>query len=149
MKHIFTKTLLLIALWAMIACPLSLNAAVSKPAKIFEDKLIVYYLHTTGRCYTCLMMERYTDEALRMYFSNEINSGRIQWKVLDVQLPENKHFIKDYSLYTKSVVVSQIRAGKELRWKNLDQIWMKVRDKNAYLTYIKQEIDTFLKDHKP
>ena len=84
-----------------------------------------------------------------MYFPGEINSGRIQWKVLDVQLPENKHFIKDYSLYTKSVVVSHIRAGKELRWKNLDQIWMKVRDKNAYLTYIKQEIDTFLKDHKP
>ena len=145
------RILFLLVLFAVVMGSFGLNAAAIEPAKARDngDKIVVYYLHTTGRCHTCLVMERYTDEALRAYFSNELNSGRVEWKVLDVKLPENSHFIQKYQLYTKSVVVSHFRAGKELRWKNLDQIWMKVRDKNDYLAYIKREIEPFLKDTTP
>jgi hypothetical protein len=113
-----------------------------------DGKLIVYYFHTTGRCPTCLKMEKYTSEALKAYYSKELRSGNIEWKVIDVEKPENSHFIKEYNLYTKSVVISEVKSGKEVKWKNLDKIWMKVRDKNDYLAYIKQEVGDFMKGDK-
>lgn len=113
-----------------------------------DSKFIVYYFHTTGRCPTCFKMEKYTDEAIQTYFAKEIKSGKIVWKVVDVETPENRHFIKDYNLYTKSVVISETKSGKEIRWKNLDKIWTKVRDKNDFINYISQETRDFMKGTK-
>jgi hypothetical protein len=139
-------SILLFALSAIVLCSFSLFAASNQPNITKNDsKVIVYYFHTTGRCPTCLKMEKYTDEALKQYFPDELKSGKIDFKVLDVEKPANEHFIKDYGLYTKSVVLSEVKTGKEIRWKNLDKIWTKVRDRNAYLAYIKQEVDAFMK----
>jgi hypothetical protein len=147
MKRLFV---LLFALFTIGFLSFSLHAATSGPVQSSkgDSKIIVYYFHTTGRCPTCLKMEKYTDDALKLYFPNELKSGKIEFKVLDVEQSVNEHFIKDYGLYTKSVVLSEMKAGKEIRWKNLDQIWMKVRDKNTYLFYIKQEVEGFLKGGK-
>ena len=93
-------------------------------------------------------MEKYTDEALKAYFPNELKSGKIEWKVIDVEKPENSHFIKEYGLYTKSVIISKVKDGKELKWKNLDEIWMKVRDKDSYMAYIKEDVTDFMKGAK-
>jgi hypothetical protein len=93
-------------------------------------------------------MEKYTNEAVMAYFSNELKSGKIEFKVVNVDMPENEHFMKDYGLYTKSVVISEIKSGKEIRWKNLDKIWTKVRDKNEFMNYIKQETLDFMKGAK-
>lgn len=144
------KRIVLLALMIFLAASFSINAASQKgsPAKDNESKFTIYYFHTTGRCLTCLKMEKYTDEALKAYFPNELKSGKIKWKVIDVEKPENKHFIKDNNLYTKSVIISEEKNGKELKWKNLDQIWMKVRDKDAYLAYIKEDITDFMKGAK-
>ena len=35
----------------------------------------------------------------------------------------NYHFVKDYGLYTKSVIISEEIDGKEIRWKNLPKVW--------------------------
>jgi hypothetical protein len=151
MQAAIKRSLLFLLLLAIGLNPFTVYA-VSNPAKMINesgDTIVVYYLHTTGRCSTCLKMEKYTDEALKTFFAKELHAGRIEWKVLDVQLPKNNQFIKDYNLYTKSVVVSEMKAGKEIRWKNLDQIWMKANSKYAYMTYIKQEIALFLTDKKP
>jgi hypothetical protein len=93
-------------------------------------------------------MEKYTNEAMKAYFPNELKSGKIEFKVVNVEMPVNEHFMKDYSLYTKSVVISEMKSGKEARWKNLDKIWTKVRNKNEFLNYISQETRDFMKGAK-
>jgi hypothetical protein len=111
-----------------------------------NQKLIVYYFHGNMRCSTCHKLEDYAKEALDMYFADDLAAGKIQWKPTNVDTPSNEHFVKDYSLVTKSVVVSRVLDGREVGWKNLDQIWMKVRDKNSYLEYIRDSIIKFLED---
>jgi thiol-disulfide isomerase/thioredoxin len=140
-KNIF---LIIIFIFTICSHPFAVNAATAKT----ESKFIVYYFHTTGRCPTCIKMEKYTNEAVKAYFSNELKSGKIEFKVVNVDMPENEHFMKDYGLYTKSVVISEIKSGKEIRWKNLDKIWTKVRDKNEFMNYIKQETLDFIKGAK-
>jgi len=109
-------------------------------------QLIVYYFHGDVRCPTCHKLETYAKEALGIYFADEIASKEIFWKAVNVDKPENSHFIEDYKLVTKSVLLSQIIEGKEIKWKNLDEIWQRVSDKDNYLQYVRESIQNFLKD---
>ena len=105
-----------------------------------NNQLIVYYFHGDKRCPTCHKLETYAKEALDVYFADEIASKKIVWKVINIDRTENSHFIQDYKLVTKSVVLSEVANGKEVGWKNLDQIWQKVGDKDGYLQYIRESI---------
>lgn len=113
-----------------------------------DTRLIVYYFHGDVRCVTCHKLETYAKEALDTNFSDEIASGGIIWKPVNVDKPKNKHFIQDYELVTKSIILSRIVGGKETEWKNLDQIWQKVADKNEYMQYINDNIVEFLEETK-
>ena len=103
-------------------------------------QLIVYYFHGDMRCPTCHKLESYAKEALDAYFAGEVALKNIVWKVVNTDKSENQHFIQDYKLVTKSVVLSELVDGKEVGWKNLDQIWQRVTDKNNYLEYIRENI---------
>ncbi|MBN2456366.1 MAG: hypothetical protein JXB29_07525 [Sedimentisphaerales bacterium] len=105
-----------------------------------NNQLVVYYFHGDKRCPTCHKLETYAKEALDTYFADEISSENIVWKVVNVDRTENSHFIQDYKLVTKSVVLSKVANGKEIEWKNLNNIWQKVRDKDRYLQYIRESI---------
>ena len=111
-----------------------------------DNQLIVYYFHGDQRCPTCHKLETYAKEALDAYFADEIASKKIVWRVVNVDRTENSHFVQDYKLVTKSVVLSEVANGKEVGWKNLDQIWQKVRDKDSYLQYIRESILNGLED---
>jgi hypothetical protein len=120
-----------------------------RSATIEQDtRLIVYYFHGDARCATCHKLESYAREALDTNFQDDITSKKIVWKPVNVDKSENKHFVLDYELVTKSVVLSRLIDGKEIEWKNLDQIWQKVADKNDYLQYVHDSVAKFLEEAK-
>ncbi len=67
-------------------------------------------------------------------------------RVINVDEPENKHYNDDYQLYTKSLIISEMKDGKEERWKNLEKIWVLVRDDEKFDAYVKDEITDWLKE---
>ena len=77
-------------------------------------------------------------------FAGPIAEKRVVWRTLNVDEPENNHFVKDYGLYTKSVVVSEVQDGREVRWKNLDQVWKLLGDPAAFQGYVEREVQAFL-----
>lgn len=103
------------------------------------SKVIVYYFHGNKRCATCHKIEDYTKEAVQ-----SIGNNKLDLRVVNVDEPNNKHFMNDYGLYTKSVVVSSIRNGKQVKWKNLDKIWTLTGNKSAFEGYIKKEVKSYL-----
>jgi hypothetical protein len=113
-----------------------------------DDRIIVYYFHGDVRCETCHKLETYAKETLDTYFADELAAGKIVWQVVNVEQPQNEHFIKDYKLVTKSVVLSKVRQGKELAWENLDRIWQEVGDKQDYIDYVRNSILKFVEDTK-
>lgn len=58
--------------------------------------------------------------------------------------PENKHFIEDFQLVTKSVVLAEYHDGKIVRSKNLDKVWQLVRNKDDFIEYVQNEAGAFL-----
>jgi hypothetical protein len=117
----------------------------AKPqAKPPAHQVIVYYFHTTRRCETCRNFEAYTQELLKDYFPFELEKGTIVFRVVNTDLSENRHFIDEYQLITKSVVLADVREGKQVRWKNLARIWELAHDKDAFVKYVRGEIALFL-----
>ena len=137
MKKLF---LVILAVVAVIS-PATALAADSGSAKV-----IAYYFHGDFRCYTCMNMEKYSKEALQTNFKKELDSGSLEFKAVNVEDKENEHFVKDYQLYTKSLILSLVKDGKEVKSKNLDKIWELARNKQKFMDYVTGELNSFMKD---
>jgi hypothetical protein len=109
-------------------------------------KVIAYYFHGTYRCTTCQTIEKYSKEAIEHYFPKELKEGTLVFKPLNVEEPENRHYIQDYELFSKSLVISLVKQDKEITWKNLADVWKHVSDKDKFFQYIKEEVEKFLKE---
>ena len=107
-------------------------------------QVIVYYFHGNYRCASCTQIERFTKEAVESGFADQIKSGLVSFKVLNVEKPDNGHFVQDYQLYTKSVVLSLVKSGKEVRFKNLDKVWEYLRDRKRFDDYIRNGVTEYL-----
>jgi len=120
--------------------------AAKKPAPPAQgDKIIAYYFHVTVRCHTCRTIERYSGEALKEAFPNELANGKIEWRPVNVQLPENRHFIKDYKLFTRSLVYVLVKDGKQVKYKVLGKTWELVGQEKWFKDYVKQEMRKYLR----
>ena len=129
--------------------PATADASASDPqtapaAVPAADSLIVYYFHGNMRCATCLKFESYTSELLKTAFASQLDSGAIQWRVVNVEDSENRHFITDFELVTKSVVLARMRDGEMTEWVNLDKIWDLAADKTAFTAYIRDNVQAYL-----
>jgi hypothetical protein len=113
-----------------------------------ETEVIAYYFYTNFRCQSCYTIEKYTKETIESNFEDELVSGKLVFKAVNVEEKENEHFINDYQLYTKSVVLSLIKDGKEVRFKNLKEVWELLRNKDRFYKYIKEETQKFLEEIK-
>jgi len=113
-----------------------------------KGKVIAYYFHGTFRCPTCHKLEQYSKETIETNFKDALASGKLEFKVVNVENKGNEHFNKDYQLYTKSLILSLIKDGKETKWINLDKIWEYVGNKERFIDYVKSGIADFLKETK-
>ena len=116
----------------------------STPAQ--ANRVIAYYFHGNFRCHTCYTMEQYSKEAIEANFKDAHSSGKLEFKVVNTDEPGNEHYVKDYQLYTKSLILSLIKDGKEIRSKNLTKIWEYVSNKQKFFDYVSEEVNNSLKE---
>ncbi len=110
--------------------------------------VIAYYFHGSFRCPTCHKLEQYSKEAIETDFKDAIASGRLEYRVVNVEDKGNEHYASDYQLYTKSLILSLVKDGKETKWINLDKIWEYVGNKERFIDYVKSRVTDFLKEAK-
>lgn len=103
----------------------------------FAAEINVYYFYGKPRCTTCMKIEAYTKNAVE-----SMKDKDIVYKGIDMENAVNGNLIKKYNLYTKAVILSKTKAGKE-QWKNLDKIWLKVGNEADFKKYITTEVKNF------
>ena len=108
------------------------------------SKLVAYYFHGNMRCMTCRTIEAYAKEAVNAGFPEALKDGRLEFRVVNVEEKANEHFVQDYQLVTRSVVLVQFADGKQEQWKNLARVWELTRDKEAFLKYVQDETRSYL-----
>ena len=108
------------------------------------SEIVAYYFHGNLRCKTCQMIEAYSEEAITQGFADELASGQLAWRVVNIDEAQNKHFVKDFELVTKSLVLVSFRDGEVVRFENLKLVWQLVRDKDGFLKYVRDGTREFI-----
>lgn len=104
--------------------------------------IVVYYFRTNYRCSTCMKFEALTREVVETDFSKEVKNHELAFQMVNVEEKGNEHFVRDFQLKTKSVVL--VEPGRKGHWKNLDRIWNEISSDVGYKHYIQTEISSFL-----
>lgn len=117
------------------------TARVAAPPR---HRVVITYFHTTQRCATCRKLEAYSREAVETAFAGELKNGTVVFQLVNYEEKGNEHFVKDYELYTKSLVLVDELNGRPVRWNRLDRIWQLVQDKPKFLKYVQDEARAYL-----
>lgn len=119
------------------------NKIESRDTKNSVDKLEVYYFHRTQRCYSCSTISRYLRETMEQKFSQEIKNETIDFREINVDLPENKEIAVKFQASGSSLFVNAISDGQD----NVSQdtnIWRLLNDEIKFKSYIENKINLFL-----
>lgn len=133
--------------------PASLQAATPEPKDSTApgaraeagSKIIAYYFHVNVRCTTCRAIEAYSKQAIQQRFRDDIAAGRLEWRLVNIQNPENRHFVQDYQLFTKSLVLVRIKDGRQQEYKVLNDTWELVGTPELMQQYVEKETRSFLR----
>lgn len=126
------------------AAPAEEAPASGQAQRVEQSKTLVYYFHGNIRCKTCNKIEALTKKTLEEGFAAQLKNGSMELQVVNVDKAENEHFVEDYQLAMRSVVLSQLKQGKETKWRRLDKVWQLVHDEAAFAQYLRDEISLLL-----
>jgi hypothetical protein len=112
-----------------------------------STRFLATYFLTNIRCPSCLTIERLTAETIQAEFAEELGAGLLEWRTINIDGEGNFHYVKDYKLYTKSVIISEEVRGEEVRWKNLPKVWELLGNEEKFRKYLKEEIVSFMATH--
>lgn len=89
-------------------------------------------------------MEAYAREAVEEGFGPEMARGTVEFRAVNVEEPANRHFVEDFQLVSRSVVVTEEVDGAVGRWVKLDDVWGLVGDRSAYFNYVQDGVRGYL-----
>ena len=119
-------------------------AAESAVAQSGGPVVTVTYFTTRVRCASCMRIEEWTRQAVDSRFADEVASGRVSFRMIYFDNRANAHYVQDYQLVTKSVVVSESLDGREQGWVNLQDVWLLLRDQQAFTDHVAEAVNAYL-----
>jgi small redox-active disulfide protein 2 len=116
-------------------CPGGATPAIPATPPAAAGTLVVYYFHGTQRCFTCNKIESLTRSAIESKYAAELASGSLVFKSVNVDEPANEHFIQDFQLSTRSVVMQ-----KDGKYERFDAVWTLVGQPEKFIAYIQDGV---------
>jgi hypothetical protein len=102
------------------------------------DNVQLLYFHRTERCTSCNNAEQYTRDTLDKYFGDEIKSGKVTIQSIDYQ--KDKAMAEKYNVKMQGLKLVITRNGQQTV-RDLPELWSYVRDRDAFMDYLKNELD--------
>ena len=123
----------------------------------------VYYLHNTFRCFSCNHMGDLTRAAvlggeiensktnkksvIAPTFQKLVEQNRLSFTAVNIDDKENRHFLKDFHTRAKFPVIVEIKDGKVVRYKVLNEAWTLLHGpEDKFISYIQKNVKDFTKD---
>lgn len=100
---------------AFVSCNVSANNENEKNSRKNEKKdcLEVLSFHSKQRCITCRTIEESTEKILKTDFPDELENGKILFKIIDISERENEGFADKYEVTWSSLFLVRHINGKE------------------------------------
>lgn len=112
-------------------------------AENVADKLEVYYFHATARCYSCRTIGRYVKEIMEQKYAEQIKRGKIDFREINVDLPENREIARKYQASGSSLFINRIKDGKDNIEPDMN-VWKLLGNEVRFKSYLENKINTYL-----
>lgn len=109
-------------------------------------KVIAYYFHGNFRCVSCVKIEALSRRAIAESFADDLKSGRVEFREVNVDEPQNRHFVEEYQLSSQSLVIVEVRDGRPARWRKLERVWTLLDSEREFVSYVRDGVSGFLKN---
>ena len=108
----------------------------SQSAKQSADKVQVYLFHATQRCITCITIGKYAGETIDEYFQPELRDGKIEFREINIDLPENKELAQKFQASGSALFVNAIYNGQDSISEDT-RVWRLTQDEVQFKSYLK------------
>jgi hypothetical protein len=119
-------------------------AATTAQAGTATDRVVVYYFHGNHRCRTCLGIQASIEKTIAERFGAETASAALSFQEVNIDAPENKHFIQEFNLSSSSMVLTANKGKAMLKWENCEKVWEHAHDQTALAEYTEKQIRAYL-----
>ena len=141
--------LIILAAGMLCTCGSPAPEAPSTPdtSPVPADRVEVVYFHRAQRCQGCIYAEAGTRYTLETYFSDELASGKLTFKTVNVEDKENAPIIKKYGAFTSSLFINTITDGTD-HIEEVTDIWLVLGNDKAFVEVVKSNIERSLEEIK-
>lgn len=147
--HIYLFLIVVVLLGGYISITNSKTSNSKKQSEILgnkqlsdsADRLEIYYFHRTQRCSTCLAIGRYTKELIQLKYSNKVEKGKIDFREINIDLPENAEIVNKYQASGQSLFINAISDGQDSINQDIN-IWRLVRSESQFKDYLENKINS-------
>lgn len=107
------------------------------------DKVQVFLFHATRRCAICIAIGKLAGETVSERFQNELKSGKIEFREVNIDLPENKELAAKFQASGSALYLNSIKDDID----NIEQdakVWRLTGDPIAFKDYLEGRINIML-----
>ncbi|MDD5014502.1 MAG: nitrophenyl compound nitroreductase subunit ArsF family protein [Atribacterota bacterium] len=115
-----------------------IEVAIVKP-----DKVEVFLFHPTQRCITCITIGKFAGKTVAEFFQPELKGGLIEFREINIDLPENKILAQKFQASGSSLRINVITNGQD----NISEdtyVWRLTQDETQFKSYLKNKLDNLL-----
>jgi len=107
------------------------------------EKIQIFLFHATQRCRTCIAIGKLSGEMVNERFLGELSSGKIEFREINIDLPENKALAKKFRVSGSALYINTIANGEE----NISQdtkVWQLTNNPSDFKDYLGGKISNLL-----
>lgn len=94
----------------------------AQPEPPLPNRVDIIYFHVNQRCVTCLCFEQHINTVIETYFRDEITSGKLTYRVLNLQKAENAAITRKYGAVGSQMFINVVIKGVD-NIEDIQSIW--------------------------
>lgn len=122
--------------------PQAQNDATSVGEKDAQVEMFKFRGNT--ECYSCVKLGELADMVVERNFKDEIASGKLVYKEINAQAPENRDITVEYQVTAISLQIGTTINGVKTK-ENLQQVWYYLEDEPGFENYLKPILEKRLR----
>ncbi len=119
------------------------NEQVMKAPVIPADSIEVVHFHGTQQCSSCIAVGKYALQTITSKFPEEYASGKISFKEINIDLPENNDIVTKYQAGGSSLFVNAMRGTTDDIVQDTT-VWQLVNNEERYINYFEGKLKDLL-----
>jgi len=108
------------------------------------DSVEVVYFHRAQRCYSCIYAEKGTRYTMETYFRDELASGKLIFKAVNIEDKKNATIVKKYGAFTSSLFINTKRGGTD-HIVEVKEIWFVLGKDKVFVEIVRDKTGESLK----